>query len=240
MPNDNLVVIAAMARKGGSGKTTLSRALISAAVAAGRQVMLIDTDSTGVLSSWHARAEGAGYGSPHLLSSVAESVAEVDRMIERVYVDGSADFIFIDTAGVGAEWSDEIAVLADHIVTPVMLSTSDFDVGGQTVDWFRQLAARVDDASALHVPVLPSHWGDQVDSGVLIELHRLAVCPDHVGGTRCILSAETWGLADHHVLMRGALRVCSRELPVEFSLFVQPPNQICLRHHVRLHVPHGS
>ncbi|ASP23407.1 DNA-binding protein (plasmid) [Antarctobacter heliothermus] len=43
----------------------------------------------------------------------------------------------------------QIAVLADHIVTPVMLSTSDFDVGGQTVDWFRQLAARVDDASAL-------------------------------------------------------------------------------------------
>ena len=34
MPNNNLVVIAAMARKGGSGKTTLSRALISAAVAA--------------------------------------------------------------------------------------------------------------------------------------------------------------------------------------------------------------
>lgn len=149
MPNDNLVVIAAMARKGGSGKTTLSRALISAAVAAGRRVMLIDTDSTGVLSSWHARAEGAGYGSPQLRSSVAGSVGDVDRMIERVYQDGSADFIFVDTAGVGAEWSDEIAVLADHIVTPVMLSTSDFDVGGQTVDWFRQLAARVDDASAL-------------------------------------------------------------------------------------------
>lgn len=37
MPNENLVVIAAMARKGGSGKTTLSRALISAAIAAGRR-----------------------------------------------------------------------------------------------------------------------------------------------------------------------------------------------------------
>ena len=56
MPNGNLVVIAAMARKGCSGKTTLSRALIRAAVAAGRRMMLIDTDSTGVLSSWHARA----------------------------------------------------------------------------------------------------------------------------------------------------------------------------------------
>ena len=60
MPNDNLVVIAAMARKGGSGKTTLSRALISAAVAAGRRVLLIDTDSTGVLGAWHERAEAGG------------------------------------------------------------------------------------------------------------------------------------------------------------------------------------
>lgn len=51
MPNENLVVIAAMARKGGSGKTTLSRALISAAIAAGRRVMLIDTDSTRVLGA---------------------------------------------------------------------------------------------------------------------------------------------------------------------------------------------
>lgn len=149
MPNDNLVVIAAMARKGGSGKTTLSRALISAAVAANRRVLLIDTDSTGVLSAWHSRADAAGLASPLLTSAVAQSVAEVDQMIERAYEAASADFVFIDTAGVGAEWSDDIAVLADHIVTPVMLSTSDFDVGGQTVNWFRNLAGRVDDPSAL-------------------------------------------------------------------------------------------
>ncbi|WP_323764058.1 AAA family ATPase [Marinovum sp.] len=149
MPNDNLVVIAAMARKGGSGKTTLSRALISAAVAANRRVLLIDTDSTGVLSAWHSRADAAGLASPLLTSAVAQSVAEVDQMIEQAYEAASADFVFIDTAGVGAEWSDDIAVLADHIVTPVMLSTSDFDVGGQTVSWFRNLAGRVDDPSAL-------------------------------------------------------------------------------------------
>lgn len=149
MPNDNLVVIAAMARKGGSGKTTLSRALISAAVAANRRVLLIDTDSTGVLSAWHSRADAAGLASPLLTSAVAQSVAEVDQMIKQAYEAASADFVFIDTAGVGAEWSDDIAVLADHIVTPVMLSTSDFDVGGQTVNWFRNLAGRVDDPSAL-------------------------------------------------------------------------------------------
>ncbi len=149
MPNDNLVVIAAMARKGGSGKTTLSRALISAAVAAGRRVLLIDTDSTGVLGTWHKRAEAAGLGSPLLRSATVESVGAVDRRIEQVYAADSADFIFIDTAGVGAEWSDGIAVLADHIVTPVMLSTSDLDVGAQTADWFKKLRARVDDPESL-------------------------------------------------------------------------------------------
>jgi len=149
MPNDNLVVIAAMARKGGSGKTTLSRALISAAVAANRRVLLIDTDSTGVLVAWHRRANDAAFGSPLLRSATVESVRGVDRKIEQVYEADSADFIFIDTAGVGAEWSDGIAVLADHIVTPVMLSTSDLDVGAQTADWFEKLRSRVDDPASL-------------------------------------------------------------------------------------------
>jgi|GEM_PF-404573 len=149
MPNDNLVVIAAMARKGGSGKTTLSRALISAAVAAKRRVLLIDTDSTGVLGTWHKRADTNGLGSPLLRSATAESVTAVDRTIEQVYEEDLADFVFIDTAGVGAEWSDSIAVLADHIVTPVMLSTSDLDVGAQTADWFDKLRSRVDDPDSL-------------------------------------------------------------------------------------------
>jgi len=101
MPNENLVVIAAMARKGGSGKTTLSRALISAAIAAGRRVMLIDTDSTRVLGAWHARAEAGGLSSPLLCSATVESVAGVEDQIDQVYMAGTADFIFIDTAGVG-------------------------------------------------------------------------------------------------------------------------------------------
>ncbi|MCO8145897.1 ParA family protein [Rhodovulum tesquicola] len=149
MPNDNLVVIAAMARKGGSGKTTLSRALISAAVAAGRRVLLIDTDSTAVLGAWHRRADSAGLGSPLLRSVSVDTVGAVDHWIEQAYAADAADFIFIDTAGVGAEWSDGIAVLADHIVTPVMLSTSDLDVGAQTADWFEKLRSRVDDPASL-------------------------------------------------------------------------------------------
>ena len=149
MPNDALIVIAAMARKGGSGKTTLSRALISATVAAGKRVLLIDTDKTGVLGEWHRRAEAADLGSPLLSSTTVESVADVSAAIDHVYEHDLADFVFVDTAGVGAEWSDGIAVLVDHIVTPVMLSTSDLAVGAQTADWFTALQGRVDDPSSL-------------------------------------------------------------------------------------------
>lgn len=149
MPNDSLRVIAAMARKGGSGKTTLSRALISAAIAAGRRVTLMDTDGTDALAAWYERAEGAGYSSPLLTRTKALSIAAIEQEIERIYDEDLADLIFIDTAGVGADWSDSVAVLADHIVTPVMLSTTDFKVGIQTADWFAHLRTRVDDPSAL-------------------------------------------------------------------------------------------
>ena len=149
MPNDSLRVIAAMARKGGSGKTTLSRALISAAIAAGRRVTLMDTDGTDALGAWYERAEGAGYSSPLLSRTRALSIVAIEQEIDRVYAEDLADLIFIDTAGVGADWSDSVAVLADHIVTPVMLSTTDLKVGIQTADWFAHLRTRVDDPSAL-------------------------------------------------------------------------------------------
>lgn len=149
MASDSLRVIATMARKGGSGKTTLSRALVSAAAAAGRRVTLIDSDSTGAFASWYKRAVASGYGSPLLTLVRAESVETIGRAIDHAYEHNLADLIFVDTAGVGAEWSDGVAVLADHLVTPVMLSTTDLDVGEQTATWFENLRNRVDDPSAL-------------------------------------------------------------------------------------------
>lgn len=87
----------------GSGRTTLPHAVISAAVAAGRRLLLIDTDSAGVLGTWHMRAEAAGLELALLRSATVESVGVVDCKIEQVYEADLADFIFIDTAGVGAE-----------------------------------------------------------------------------------------------------------------------------------------
>lgn len=149
MPNGALRVIAIMARKGGSGKTTLTRALASAAVVAGRRVALIDADCTGALGAWFRRSVDGGFGSPLMTFTDGRGVAAIEREIERIYDADRADLIFIDTAGVGADWSDSIAVLADHVVTPVMLSATDFRVGLQTATWFDALRDRVDDPDAL-------------------------------------------------------------------------------------------
>lgn len=149
MPNNSLRVIATMARKGGSGKTTLCRALVSAGAAAGRRVLLIDADQTGALRDWHARAAAGGNGSPLVRLQAATTVAEIAGLIDQAWAEDLADLIFIDTAGVGADWSDGIAVLCDHLVTPVMLSETDFGVGAQTRRWFEDLRARVDDPSTL-------------------------------------------------------------------------------------------
>jgi chromosome partitioning protein len=51
--------------------------------------------------------------------------------------------VFIDTAGSGADWSDEIAMVADHLVTPVLPSDADIAICAQTVEWFKRLRGRV-------------------------------------------------------------------------------------------------
>ncbi|MEP4845481.1 ParA family protein, partial [Roseibium sp.] len=52
MPNDDLKVIAIITRKGGAGKTTLTRALISAAMAQGKRCLVFDADPQQALARW--------------------------------------------------------------------------------------------------------------------------------------------------------------------------------------------
>ena len=60
MANDDMVVVAAVARKGGSGKSSLIKTLASAALAARKTALLIDTDAQGDLTRWYARAAKEG------------------------------------------------------------------------------------------------------------------------------------------------------------------------------------
>ena len=149
MPNDDMKVIGAIARKGGAGKTTLIRALISAVVADGHSCLALDADPQGALSRWDGRITG---DRGRLIIKRVESTAELSAEIEAAYENGTADFVFIDTQGVGGEWIDEVAVQCDHVVTPLMLTFTDVDTALQTAAWYEDLKERASDPH-----LLPSH-----------------------------------------------------------------------------------
>ena len=52
MPNEDIKVILVITRKGGAGKTILTRALISAAMARGKRCLVFDADPQQALARW--------------------------------------------------------------------------------------------------------------------------------------------------------------------------------------------
>ena len=152
MPNEDMIVIGAIARKGGAGKTTVLKALISACIAAEKRCLALDTDPQRALFDWAEHLNESGAGHPLLVVKHIERTDQVEQEINAAYEGDLADFVFIDTPGEGGDWADEVAIQCDHIVTPIMLSDTDMRIGQQTLDWFERLKSRADDPI-----LLPKH-----------------------------------------------------------------------------------
>ena len=143
MANANMRVVALMARKGGSGKSSLVKALASAALTSGRTALVIDTDPQGDVTLWFKKLGARGAVPAGASFYGATTSADLEDRIITAQEAGDTDLVFIDTAGSGTEWADEIAMVADHLVTPVLPSDADMAVCAQTVDWFKRLRGRV-------------------------------------------------------------------------------------------------
>lgn len=146
MANDRMKVIAVMTRKGGAGKTTLVRALVSAILSNRMSCLAIDADPQQALVRWGTRLTDI----ERKLKVVAMShTSQLEHEIDAVYERGDTDFVLVDTQGAGGVWADEIAIHCDHIVMPVMLSPTDFEIAMDTYRWYHGLHRRASDASAL-------------------------------------------------------------------------------------------
>lgn len=143
------IVIAAMNRKGGIGKTTLVRALASAIVHAGKSVLLIDTDPNRALISWQLRAQENGFGSSLMACKETLDMAALNTILDEAFTAGEADFIIIDTQGGGGVWADTIAAQVHIIVAPVILARTDVEDSLKSLDWYQRLAERVDQPELL-------------------------------------------------------------------------------------------
>ena len=106
-------VVLVMNRKGGSGKSTLCRALASAAAARGEAVTIFDTDTSKSCLKWLQAGKEAGNWSPlveviHTLDAhrVAEAIGQIYEQQDQEHL------ILIDTFGGGSEAQDVLAVAA--------------------------------------------------------------------------------------------------------------------------------
>ena len=146
------VVIALVNRKGGAGKTSMLRGLISAAQKDGLSAVAIDTDPQRNLYSWGqktgltADAETKNQAYPSVVIEAAADVAELDKIIDS---HEDKDIVFVDTPGTVGNWSLELAELVDLIVTPVILSPSDFQTTQETLQMYRDLSDSVVEPMAL-------------------------------------------------------------------------------------------
>ena len=119
------IVIAA--RKGGAGKTTLTRNLAVAAGEDGLRVLCLDLDPQASLRGWWERREA---DSPFMLdrdpqpSEIPASLAAVGDQF---------DLCIIDTPPTRAEWLNEALVNADLVLIPVRPSPDDLRAVGNTL-----------------------------------------------------------------------------------------------------------
>ena len=90
-------VIAFVNSKGGGGKTTFAWQLGNVWSAAGKKVLLIDTDPQGTLSIFYAKRQDKGS-----MEGISESLGRLDARLKRARAE-DWDFIVIDTPGRLAE-----------------------------------------------------------------------------------------------------------------------------------------
>ena len=143
-------VVLVMNRKGGSGKSTLCRALASVAASRGETVTIFDTDTSKSCLKWMAAGRVSGNWSP-LVEVVATLEAQrVTEAIDQIYEQTDQEHpILIDTFGGGSEAQDLLAIAAHRIVAPMMLSRGDLAETIETANWYLKLRGRVAEPSKL-------------------------------------------------------------------------------------------
>jgi cellulose biosynthesis protein BcsQ len=119
-------VIAFVNSKGGGGKTTFAWQLGNVWSAAGKKVLLIDTDPQGTLSIFYAKRQDKGS-----MEGISESLGRLDARLKRARAE-DWDFIVIDTPGRLAELGPAIRA-ADLIVSPIQPAGADYAAFSETV-----------------------------------------------------------------------------------------------------------
>lgn len=113
--------------KGGTGKSTVATNLAAMRAASGRDVLLVNTDPTGIAASWAERREEAGI-KPSLacINLFGKTVAaELRKQLPRF------DDVIVDCAGADSNEQRQAMLVADKLIIPSQPSQFDIDALSQ-------------------------------------------------------------------------------------------------------------
>lgn len=171
-------VITLMNQKGGAGKSTVARALLSAADKNGYRSAFVDADQTGNLGSWAIEASKAGLWSEMVEAFQTLDANEVGEIVDELHEEGAVDLLIIDTAGDASRDHDAFASVADLILCPVLLSRSDLLTARGTANYLFRMKDRVGDPSMMpKFKVMLNKVGKSPSKGDLDLLERIQQVP---------------------------------------------------------------
>ena len=118
-------------QKGGSGKSTLAIGLALAAIQAGHNVRLIETDSQGTLSNWQSRRV---YAEP--MVEPVYTAGEIEQRLQAL-ASGGVTLTIVDTAGGVSALTTAAIRHADFCLIPARPSVADIEATASTLEIVR-------------------------------------------------------------------------------------------------------
>ena len=146
------IILGMMTKKGGAGKSTLTKLLASAVVFSGHKCLVIDLDPNEDILTWWTSATEQGNHDDRLTVRATLNSEDLFELVDEH--DEKVEFILIDTKGEGADWADHLASVSDRLIVPCLNSRSDAERTRETLQWYSDLKTRVDDPASvppLHV-----------------------------------------------------------------------------------------
>ena len=186
-------VIAIVAQKGGTGKTTLAVSLAVAAECAGRTVAIVDLDPQASASNWGDRREA---DSPVVVSA---QPARLGHVLGAAKAQG-ADLLLIDTPPRAEQAAMAAAKAAELILIPCRPAIYDIETVSTTVELVRFAG---DKPVAVVLNGVPARGPKREQATEILKSMGLPVCPASFGYRAAFDHSGAFGLNAQEYEPRG-------------------------------------
>ena len=178
-------VIAVIAQKGGTGKTTLALSMAVAAQQAGRTAAIIDLDPQASASNWSDRRKA---DRPAVVSAQPARLSQILKAAE----ESGADLVVIDTPPRAERAAIDAARAADLVLVPCRPSIFDLETLSTTRDLIAAVGSK---PLAAVLNAVPTRGKKRQQAEQALKELNITVCPEVLGDRVAFDHANTAGLS---------------------------------------------